>query len=58
MRDQEDKRNWMGLLDNLSQIYAISEMDLGDDTATTTEDSDPFGLDEMKNLVLGRLTNG
>ena len=58
MRDQEDKRNWMGLLNNLSQIYAISEMDLGDDTATTTEDSDPFGLDEMKNLVLGRLTNG
>ena len=58
MRDQEDKRNWMGLLNNLSQIYAISEMDLGDDKATTTEDSDPFGLDEMKNLVLGRLTNG
>jgi len=42
MRDQEDKRNWMGLLDNLSQIYAISEMDLGDDTATTTEEN-PLG---------------
>jgi len=38
MRDQEDKRNWMGLLNNLSQIYSISKMDLEDDTETTTED--------------------